>query len=86
MAPAHDADDPARFDAEYRQAMLLLDVADYEREHGPNLYTRYLKEHGKRPPPVEAQAIAAAVGMQVKADDGCWYPLDRPAQRSCDEG
>lgn len=71
-------------EAEYRQALLLLDISEYERCHGPNTYTRYVRKYGKRPPPAEARAMALVMGKRVKAADGCWYPKKSVAEREFD--
>jgi hypothetical protein len=79
--PMTDAEEGARLEAEYRQALLLLDISGYERDHGPNAYTTYVRKHGKRPPPAEARAIGLVVGKRVKADDGRFYPKTTKAER-----
>lgn len=80
-APVTGAEEGARLDAEHRQALLLLDVSDYERAHGANAYTAYIRKHGKRPAPAEARAIGLLVGKRVKADDGRFYPKKTKAER-----
>lgn len=79
-AVSDEAED-ARIEAEYQQALLLLDISDYERANGPNAYTTYVRKHGKRPPPAEAKTLALVIGKRVKADDGRFYPKKTKAQR-----
>lgn len=70
--------------AEYRRALLLLEISDYERSHGPNDYTRYVRKYRKRPPAAEARAMALVMGKRVKAADGRWYPKKSVAEREFD--
>ena len=83
-APVSEAGETACVKAEYRRALLLLDISDYERCHGPNAYTRYVREYGQRPPPAEARAMALVMGKRVKAADGRWYPKKSVTEREFD--
>jgi hypothetical protein len=82
--PAGGVREPVSVQTEYRRALLLLDISEYERDHGPNAYTRYVRKHGKRPPPAEARAMALVMGKRVKATDGRWYPKKTSAEREFD--
>jgi hypothetical protein len=79
-----EASEAVSVETEYRRALLLLDISDYERDHGPNAYTRYVRKHGKRPPPAEARAMALVMGKRVQAADGRWYPKKTAAEREFD--
>lgn len=82
--PVNEVGEAVCVEAEYRRALLLLDISDYERDHGPTAYTRYVRKYGKRPPPVEAKAMALVMGKRVKAADGRWYPKKTAAEREFD--
>lgn len=82
--PVSEGSDAVCVETEYRRALLLLDISDYERDHGPNAYTLYVRKHGKRPPPAEARAIALVMGKRVQAADGRWYPKKTAAEREFD--
>lgn len=45
-----------------------------EATYGPNLYSDYLRRHGRRPDPGTAATIGRLFGGRVRADDGSLYP------------
>lgn len=50
--------------------------------HGQTAYSRYLREHGRRPSPAEAAGMGKAIGARVMADDGNMYPLLTAVQKA----
>ena len=82
--PVSEVGEAVTIETEYRRALLLLDISDYERDHGANAYTRYVRKFGKRPPIAEARAMALVMGKRVKAADGRWYPKKTAAEREFD--
>jgi hypothetical protein len=71
-------------DAEILQALILESEA-IEAWYGANLYSSFLRRHGKRPNREQAATIGRLLGGQVEADDGTMQPSltegDRKALR-----
>lgn len=57
---------------------LKIEAEGLEALYGPNLYSKYLKQFGRRPGPQAAAAMGRLMGGKVKADDGTMQPQSRP--------
>lgn len=58
--------------ADYRA--FLAEAAALDVWHGPNLYSKFLRQHGRRPTPEEADGIGLMMNARVRASDGRKYP------------
>lgn len=50
--------------------------------YGESPYTRFLREHGRRPDPAEAAGMGLIMGARLKATDGKMYPPLTDIQRA----
>lgn len=53
---------------------LRLEAESLEYTYGPNAYSTFIRQHGRRPPREEAAAIGRLLGGRVRADDGTMQP------------
>jgi hypothetical protein len=53
---------------------LRFEAAAIEASYGPNVYSNYLRKHGKRPTRAEAITMGRLIGGRVRADDGSMQP------------
>ena len=56
---------------------LRIEAGGLEAEHGPNPYSQYLRQKGRRPDRATATAIGLLLGGRVRADDGSMQPISR---------
>lgn len=61
---------------------LLFAAARLEADIGQNPYSRFLREHGRRPTPDQATAIGRIMSARVRASDGRLYPTPAPAEKA----
>jgi hypothetical protein len=60
---------------------VIADAYWIEAQFGRNIYSDFLRRHGRRPDPPEAKTIGQLIGCRVKASDGRFYPPLTKAQR-----
>lgn len=69
---------PLDFESSVRDLQSIRDLrieADgLEALYGPNLYSKYLKQFGRRPDRQAAATMGRLMGGRVKADDGSLQP------------
>lgn len=61
---------------------LRVEADAIEAWYGPNAYSRYLREHNRRPDPATAASIGRFLGGRVKAADGSMQPPLSNADRA----
>lgn len=63
------------------RAVLTTEALALEADRGKNVYSDYLLQHRRRPPPDEAAAIGRMLGGRVEACDGSMQPALSPADK-----
>jgi hypothetical protein len=61
---------------------LRIEADALEATYGPNAYSKYLREHNRRPDPNAAASIGWVLGGRVRADDGSMQPPLSAADRA----
>jgi hypothetical protein len=54
---------------------LRIEAEGLEAEFGPNPYSKYLRENGRRPDPATAATMGRWMGGRVTASDGTMQPV-----------
>lgn len=56
-------------------AQLLAEADKLTNQIGPNPYSKFLRDHGKRPDPAAAAVIGQVLGIRVRASNGTLQPV-----------
>lgn len=56
-------------------AQLLAEADKLTSQIGPNPYSKFIHDHGKRPDPAAAAVIGQLLGMRVRASNGTLQPV-----------
>jgi len=54
---------------------LRIEAEGLEAEYGPNPYSSFLRQNGRRPDPATAAGMGRFLGGRVRADDGSMQPV-----------